>query len=90
MTLPTPERLAAIDVGSNSIRLVVAEYDRASGLTIIDDVKEQPRLAAGVATSGNLGDVAMEHAIQALRRMLDLCQRRNWKFTNYNFRRICY
>ena len=75
-TLPTPERLAAIDVGSNSIRLVVAEYDHASGLTIIEDVKEQPRLAAGVATSGELDDVAMEHAIQALRRMLDLCQRR--------------
>lgn len=75
-TPATPERLAAIDVGSNSIRLVVAEYDPSSGLTIIDDVKEQPRLAAGVATSGELDVEAMEQAIQALRRMLDLCGRR--------------
>ena len=74
--LPSPERLAAIDVGSNSIRLVVAEYEPQSGLTIIDDVKEQPRLAAGVATTGELDDLAMEQAIQGLRRMLDLCERR--------------
>ncbi len=74
---PPPERLAAIDVGSNSIRLVVAEYDRASGLTIIDEIKEQPRLAAGVATTGALDDGAMAHAIEALGRMLDVCQRRN-------------
>jgi exopolyphosphatase/guanosine-5'-triphosphate,3'-diphosphate pyrophosphatase len=72
-----PERLAAIDVGSNSIRLVVAEYDRATGLTIIDEIKEQPRLAAGVATSGALDDGAMAQAIKALGRMLDVCQRRN-------------
>jgi len=72
-----PERLAAIDVGSNSIRLVVAEYDSASGLTIIDEIKEQPRLAAGVATTGALDDGAMAHAIEALRRMLEVCQRRN-------------
>lgn len=74
---PPPERLAAIDVGSNSIRLVVAEYDRTSGLTIIDEVKEQPRLAAGVATTDVLDDGAMAHAVEALRRMLDVCQRRN-------------
>ncbi len=72
-----PERLAAIDVGSNSIRLVVAEYDSASGLTIIDEIKEQPRLAAGVATTGALDEGAMAHAIDALLRMLEVCQRRN-------------
>jgi exopolyphosphatase/guanosine-5'-triphosphate,3'-diphosphate pyrophosphatase len=72
----TPERLAAIDVGSNSIRLVIAEWDPGSGITIIDDVKEQPRLAAGVAQRGALGAAEMTQALTSLRLMLDICQRR--------------
>jgi exopolyphosphatase/guanosine-5'-triphosphate,3'-diphosphate pyrophosphatase len=70
------ERLGAIDVGSNSIRLLVAEYDRASGLTIIDEVREQPRLAQGLAKTGRLDDAAIEHAVQVLSRMRDVCERR--------------
>ncbi len=83
---PTPpaaaeprERLGALDVGSNSIRLLVAEYDPASGLTVIDEVKDQPRLAQGLATTGQLDDAAMERALTALRRMRDVCERRGVK-----------
>jgi exopolyphosphatase/guanosine-5'-triphosphate,3'-diphosphate pyrophosphatase len=72
----TRERLAAIDVGSNSIRLLVAELGAASGLTVIDEVKEQPRLAAGVARTGRLDPAAMERAMEALVRMRDVCERR--------------
>jgi exopolyphosphatase/guanosine-5'-triphosphate,3'-diphosphate pyrophosphatase len=70
------ERIAAIDVGSNSVRLLVAEYDPMSGLSIIDEVKDQPRLAAGLAANGRLGDAAIERAIGALGRMREVCQRR--------------
>lgn len=70
------ERLAAIDVGSNSIRLLVAEYDPASGLTVVDEVKEQPRLAAGIAATGRLDPAAIQRALEALRRMRDVCLRR--------------
>ena len=70
------ERLGAIDVGSNSIRLLVAEYDRASGLTIIDEVRDQPRLAQGLARTGRLDDAAIEHAVQVLSRMREVCERR--------------
>jgi exopolyphosphatase/guanosine-5'-triphosphate,3'-diphosphate pyrophosphatase len=74
---PEPrERLGALDVGSNSIRLLVAEYDPAAGLTVIDEVKDQPRLAQGLATTGRLDDAAMERAMESLRRMRDVCQRR--------------
>jgi exopolyphosphatase / guanosine-5'-triphosphate,3'-diphosphate pyrophosphatase len=70
------ERIAAIDVGSNSVRLLVAEYDPASGLTIIDELKDQPRLARGLAATGCLDEDAMARALETLRRMRDVCQRR--------------
>jgi exopolyphosphatase / guanosine-5'-triphosphate,3'-diphosphate pyrophosphatase len=70
------ERIAAIDVGSNSVRLLVAEYDPASGLSIVDELKDQPRLAAGLARTGCLSDAAMDRAIQTLGRMREVCQRR--------------
>jgi exopolyphosphatase / guanosine-5'-triphosphate,3'-diphosphate pyrophosphatase len=70
------ERIAAIDVGSNSVRLLVAEYDPASGLTTVDELKDQPRLARGLAATGCLDDDAMARAMETLRRMRDVCQRR--------------
>ncbi|HEX2220149.1 MAG TPA: Ppx/GppA phosphatase family protein [Gemmatimonadales bacterium] len=70
------ERIAAIDVGSNSVRLLVAEYDPASGLAIIDELKDQPRLAAGLARTGSLDEAAMQRAMQTLGRMREVCQRR--------------
>src|SRR5688572_9012313 len=73
---PRPERIAAIDLGSNSIRLSVAEYDASRGLRIIDEFKDQPRLAAGVAATGKLDDIAMARAIDALRRMREVADRR--------------
>jgi exopolyphosphatase / guanosine-5'-triphosphate,3'-diphosphate pyrophosphatase len=70
------ERLAAIDVGSNSIRLLVAEHDAASGLSIIDEVKAAPRLAAGLAASGRLDPAAVGRAMETLARMRQVCDRR--------------
>ncbi len=70
------ERLAALDVGSNSIRLLVAEYDPVSGLTVVDEVKDQPRLAHGLAETGVLDATAMERAMAGLARMRVVCQRR--------------
>jgi exopolyphosphatase/guanosine-5'-triphosphate,3'-diphosphate pyrophosphatase len=73
---PARERLAAVDVGSNSIRLVIAELDPAAGLTIIDELKDQPRLAAGLARTGRIDDEAAARAMQTLGRMRDVCRRR--------------
>ncbi len=71
-----PERLGAIDVGSNSIRLLVADWDPNTGLTIIDEEKAQPRLAAGLSRTGTLDPDAMEEAFEALRLMVGVAERR--------------
>jgi exopolyphosphatase / guanosine-5'-triphosphate,3'-diphosphate pyrophosphatase len=76
---PARERLAAIDVGSNSIRLSVAEYDAERGLQIVDEVKDQPRLATGIAATGALYPAAMDRALETLRRMKGVLDRRGVK-----------
>ncbi|HEX9754729.1 MAG TPA: hypothetical protein VGA42_03445 [Gemmatimonadales bacterium] len=79
LPLPEPraERLGAIDVGSNCIRLLVADWDpRSGGIAVVDEVKAQPRLAQGLATTGRLDEVAMERALEALERMDEIARRR--------------
>ncbi len=70
------ERVAAIDVGSNSIRCLIAERGEDGHLAIIDDLKDQPRLARGLAVSGRLSPEAMDRAIEALARMTQAAERR--------------
>ena len=62
------QRLAAIDVGSNSIRLVVAETQRGGKYRIVDDEREATRLGRALVRSGRLDDEAVEQSIDALRR----------------------
>jgi exopolyphosphatase / guanosine-5'-triphosphate,3'-diphosphate pyrophosphatase len=68
------ERFAAIDVGSNTILLTVAEA-AADGLTILGEAEDQPRLGAGLGATGRLQDDAMQRALQALTRIRDTCRR---------------
>jgi exopolyphosphatase / guanosine-5'-triphosphate,3'-diphosphate pyrophosphatase len=70
-----PERLAAIDVGSNTILFTVAEYDRESGLIVIEEGEDQPRLGADLAATGRLGKGAIHMALRALTRIRDTCHR---------------
>ncbi len=62
-------RVAAIDVGTNSIRMAIAETDPAIGFRIIEDVKETTRLGTGVFRSGKLKVGAVKRSVAALQRM---------------------
>jgi len=72
----TTERFAAIDVGSNSIRCLIAERGEDGHLQIIDDLKDQPRLARGLSSTGLLAPESMEHALESLGRMVQAAERR--------------
>jgi len=77
--MPATERFAAIDVGSNSIRCLIAERGEDGHLTVIDDLKDQPRLARGLAETGTLAADAIERAVEAIGRMLAAAERRGAK-----------
>jgi exopolyphosphatase/guanosine-5'-triphosphate,3'-diphosphate pyrophosphatase len=70
------ERFAAIDVGSNSVRCLIAEREDDGHLTVIDDLKDQPRLARGLSASGSLAAGSMDRAMEAIGRMLQAAERR--------------
>lgn len=62
-------RLAAIDVGTNSIRLVVAELERDGNYRVLDEEREMTRLGAGLDATGRLSAESMERSIEALSNM---------------------
>ena len=70
------ERFAAIDVGSNSVRCLIAEQGEDGHLTVIDDLKDQPRLARGLSATGMLAAESMDRAVEAIGRMLQAAERR--------------
>lgn len=60
-------RLAAIDVGSNSVHMIVADASRDGHLEVVDRVKEMVRLGRRSFTTGRLTDESMDLAIGALK-----------------------
>jgi exopolyphosphatase / guanosine-5'-triphosphate,3'-diphosphate pyrophosphatase len=61
-------RVAAIDCGTNSLRLLVADVDPGSGrLTDVDRRMEIVRLGQGVDSTGRLAPEALERTLGALR-----------------------
>ncbi len=63
-----PVRVAAIDCGTNSLRLLVADVDPDAGrLTDVDRRMEIVRLGQGVDSTGRLAPEALERTLGALR-----------------------
>jgi exopolyphosphatase/guanosine-5'-triphosphate,3'-diphosphate pyrophosphatase len=61
-------RLAAFDVGSNSIRLVVAEAQADGRYRVLDDERESTRLGRSLASTGELDETSITDSLSALRR----------------------
>ncbi|MBX4930025.1 Ppx/GppA phosphatase family protein [Rhizobium binae] len=63
-----PEELyAALDLGTNNCRLLIAQPTRPGQFRVVDAFSRIVRLGEGLAASGRLSDEAMERAIEALR-----------------------
>src|SRR3977135_3841534 len=67
-------RLAAIDIGTNSIRLIVAEPLRDGKYRILDEEKETTRLGQRLSKTGRLDPQAIEKSLSALRRMKQIAE----------------
>ncbi|MBI2409203.1 MAG: Ppx/GppA family phosphatase [Gemmatimonadetes bacterium] len=68
------QRIAAIDIGSNSIRQIVADVSPNGTIRVIDEMKAAPRLQAGLHETGALGEEPMRLALEALTRMATLAR----------------
>jgi exopolyphosphatase / guanosine-5'-triphosphate,3'-diphosphate pyrophosphatase len=67
----TPRRVAVIDVGSNSTRLLVADIDGEVGVR--ERQSRVTRLGRGVDLSGQLSDEAIEAACEAIADYVEIC-----------------
>jgi exopolyphosphatase/guanosine-5'-triphosphate,3'-diphosphate pyrophosphatase len=63
------KRLAAIDIGTNSIRGIVVEMDKQGKFKALDDEKVTVRLGEGIAHDNSISPAAWERAMDALARM---------------------
>jgi exopolyphosphatase/guanosine-5'-triphosphate,3'-diphosphate pyrophosphatase len=65
-------RLAAIDIGTNSIRCIVVEVDQQGRYTVLDDEKATVRLGENLAASGAITSAAFARAVDAMSRIRKL------------------
>ncbi|MBW2477529.1 MAG: Ppx/GppA family phosphatase [Deltaproteobacteria bacterium] len=63
------KRLAALDIGTNSIRCIIVEVDEKHGFRVLDDEKASVRLGEGLSENGRIASAAWSRALEALQRM---------------------
>ncbi len=69
-----PARAAVIDLGSNALRLQIAEAREPRGSVLLTRERAPVRLGRGVYESGRIDDAAIADAEQALLRFGELCE----------------
>lgn len=70
-------RIAIIDLGSNSVRLVVVQIGEEGSYHQVEDIKESVRLAESLADGSALSPRAMRHAVDIIRLFTALCRELN-------------
>jgi exopolyphosphatase/guanosine-5'-triphosphate,3'-diphosphate pyrophosphatase len=67
-------RTAVIDLGSNSFRLVVYDWERGGPWTLTDEIREAVRISAGMGDDGMLLPEAIERAISTTEVFAAFCR----------------
>jgi exopolyphosphatase/guanosine-5'-triphosphate,3'-diphosphate pyrophosphatase len=71
---PTAVRLAAIDLGSNSIHMVIVEVTASGGFRVVAGEKEMVRLGAFTLSRGRLPAVAISRGLDVLKKYARLAE----------------
>ncbi|HEY2093959.1 MAG TPA: Ppx/GppA phosphatase family protein [Thermoanaerobaculia bacterium] len=74
--MATPRRIAAIDVGTNSIHMIVAELQRR-GYRVVDKEKEMVQLGLSSLDGAPLSESAMSRGVDAIAHMAEVA--RGWE-----------
>ena len=72
-----PPLYAALDLGTNNCRLLIATPSRPGQFRVVDSFSRIVRLGEGFGTSGRLSDQAMSRAIEALKICRDKLESKN-------------
>ena len=80
---------AALDLGTNNCRLLIAEPTRSGGLRVVDSFSQIVTLGEGLANSGQLSEKAMGRAIEALRKCSDKVKKHRPVRTRYIATQAC-
>jgi exopolyphosphatase/guanosine-5'-triphosphate,3'-diphosphate pyrophosphatase len=78
---PSGGLYAALDLGTNNCRLLIAERSASGGLRVVDSYSQIVRLGEGLARSGRLSEEAMARALGAVGRCAEKIRRHSVRET---------
>src|SRR3989304_10583839 len=70
-------KLAGIDIGTNTLRLLIAEFSAEGKYRTVESGRHITRLGEGLSSAGRLKDEAMERALCVLKGYADKCSGRH-------------
>jgi exopolyphosphatase / guanosine-5'-triphosphate,3'-diphosphate pyrophosphatase len=69
-----PQRVGVIDLGSNTTRLIVMDFQPHYAFKLIDEIKETVRLIEGAGASNLLQPAPIDRALNALKMFAVFCK----------------
>src|SRR5262245_23030074 len=72
-TIAPEQTVAAIDIGTNSIHMVVAKLSAAGTMTILDTDKVTLKLGQELGNNNTLSDEAIGRVVDTIKNMKNIC-----------------